>query len=289
MEFEEYLKRKKFVASPDAEYYKNSEKWADSEFEWWLGLQPEENQDEIRERLKYLWKYLLRCPVFDGEEWSPSQAYMRYYETREERMQYTGISQGKWDALMDVSEFYEIIEELGISEEATFDFIVYLWSVLKVWVEQGVSITIGDMVEELVDRIKECPDAPVELDVKIGKKHFKFSDDRFIKALFVNYVASSLSTDGILHTVRANKRLADYILIKTLLEHLPINVQRRKEGAYTQSERDFCLYVLWLVNEFYPNFPIDDARGLCGSTNNGVFDKLMKDYRHITLPILEIY
>ena len=116
-----------------------------------------------------------------------------------------------------------------MSAKPTFEFIVYIWHELRRWLYYGNMERIEDKVNRLVSRIDERPDDSMELDIKVGGKHFKFSNKKFIKsviALFLNFKSDS---GDYVETIYPTKREIDYILICTLLRNLPIKHKNRKK------------------------------------------------------------
>ncbi len=282
MEISEFIKtRKQFpIIPPD---YKESAEWEESQFfNAWIKKYPESKHKEIIERLKYIRSYALLFPEYDGEQWVPSQDAINHYDNRGRRIDASGLSQ---------KEFYEFdilqdaIKELGLSPIATFEFIVFIWRELSKWLYRGTIERMEDRVNRLKNRIDERPNDKMELDIKVGSKHFKFANQQFIKSLIASFISSNLESANQVEIIYPAKREIDYILVRTILQYLPITHKKEKKGAFTQAERNLGLCVLWLTGELNHRKG-DDPTDFCTKDNNATFDKLMRDYKDMPLPII---
>lgn len=282
MEISEFIKtRKQFPTLPPD--YKESAEWEESQlFNAWIMKYPESKHEEIIERLKYIRSYAILFPEYDGEQWVPSQDAINYYDNRGRRIDTSGLSQ---------KEFYEFdilqdaIRELGLSPIATFEFIVFIWRELSKWLYRGTIERMEDRVNRLINRIDERPNDKMEVDIKLGSKHFKFTNQEFIKSLIASFVNSNLESGNQIETIFPAKREIDYILVRTILQYLPISHKKQKKGAFTQAERNLGLCALWLTGELNHKKG-DDPTDFCTKDNNATFDKLMRDYKDMPLPII---
>lgn len=280
MELSEFLNtRYKFPELP-TDFFDNARWGEEAMFNAWIKKYPESDHADIEERLKYIRAYTLRFPDFDGEEWFPSQTALNYYEFRADRLRNSGLSE---EEFYDFDILQDAIANLGLSPKATFDFIVYLWNELTKWLYQGNIERMEDRVNRLVAKIDERPNDSMELDIKIGGKHFKFSNDKFIKSVIASFLNSNLDSGNLVETVYPTKREIDYILICTLLQNLPIKHKKQKKGTFSQAERNFGLSVLWLTGELNHRNG-DDPTDFCTKENNVTFDKLMRDFKDMPLP-----
>ena len=281
MEISEFLRQREFLPMLPDDYQKNAEWEEERWFNVWIKKYPIEEHTDIKERLQYIRKYALQYPEFDGEEWSPSQAATNYYELRQKRLEYCKLSETVFYSL---KEMQEAIKELGIQPKPTFEFIVYSWDIVKKWLEYGDMEFVTERIERLFNLIEKSPDDKIKLDVNVGRKHIIFENSSFIKSLFAVFLNSNVEgLDKIEHT-RPKKSEIDYILIKTLLNNLPIKHTKEKKGKYTQAERNFALSVLWFTGEIAHgknDMPIDSE-----TFNNGTFDLLMRKYKDMSLPAL---
>ncbi|WP_289743853.1 hypothetical protein [Muribaculum intestinale] len=282
MEISEFIKtRKQFPILPSG--YKESAEWEESQFfNAWIKKYPESKHKEIIERLKYIRSYALLFPEYDGEQWVPSQDAINHYDNRGRRIDASGLSQ---------KEFYEFdilqdaIKELGLSPIATFEFIAFIWRELSKWLYRGTIERMEDRVNRLMNRIDERPNDKMELDIKVGSKHFKFANQQFIKSLIASFINSNLESANQVEIIYPAKREIDYILVRTILQYLPISHKKQKKGAFTQAERNLGLCVLWLTGELNHKKG-DDPTDFCTKDNNATFDKLIRDYKDMPLPII---
>lgn len=280
MEISNFLRKRKPLPTLPDNYKENAEWEEERFFNAWIKKYPVEEHSDIEEHIRYIRKYVLRYPDFDGEEYSPSWYAFTYYNFREERIKQCRLSE---------SEFFQFdilqscISDLGLSPKATFDFIIFLWHELFKWLHYGSEERTGDKIFQIIERIKEHPDDRLELDIKVGKKHFTFFNEDFIKSIIANFTASDLEASNLIEKSYPLKREIDYILIKTLLDNLPITYKKEKKGAYSQSERTLGLCVLWLTGEI-DHLKGDSPNIICSKFNNATFDKLMRDYKDLPLP-----
>ena len=279
MEISDFLRKRKPIPPLPTEYEENAEWEEERLFNAWIKKYPAEEHTDIKERLQYIRKYVLSYPDFDGEEWFPSQAAINYYELRQERLEYCKLSEAVFYSLQ---EMQKSIKELGLQPKPTFEFIVYLWNILKRWWEQGDVELVAERIKRLFSLIEKQPDEHLKLDISVGRKHIKFENDRFIKSLFAVILNSDVEGLNSVETVKPDKLEIDYILIKTLLDNLPIKYAKEKKGKYTKAERIFSLSVLWLTGEIAHgknDSPLDTE-----TFNNGTFDLLMRRYKDMPLP-----
>ncbi len=271
MELSEFLHtRKPYPSLPDD--YKESAEWEESQyFNAWIKKYPESKHEEIIERLKYIRSYTLLFPDFDGEQWRPTQDAESYYDNREQRIDNSGLSE---DEFNEFDILQEAISDLGLSTKATFDFIVFIWHELYKWLYRGTIERMEDRIKRLIARIDERPNDSMELDIKIGSKHFKFANQQFIKSIIASFRNSCLESGNQVETIYPTKREIDYILVRTILQFLPIKHKKQKKGTFTQAERNLGLCVLWLTGELNHKKG-DDPTEYCTNYNNATFDKLM--------------
>jgi len=224
MELSEFLNtRKPFLSLPDD--YRESAEWEESQyFNVWIKKYPESKHKEIIERLKYIRSYTLLFPEFDGEQWQPSQDATNYYDNRKQRIEKSGLSE---DEFNEFEILQESIADLGLSLKATFDFIVFIWHELSKWLYRGTIERMEDRINRLVERIDERPNDSMELDIKVGSKHFKFANQQFIKSIIASFINSRLESGNQVETIYPAKREIDYILVRTILQFLPIKWRDR--------------------------------------------------------------
>lgn len=282
MEFSEFLNtRKSFPSLPDD--YIESAKWEENNyFNAWIKKYSESEHEDIAERLKYIRSYAVLFPEFDGEQWQTSQDATIYYDNRKQRIENSGLSE---DEFNEFEILQESITDLGLSPKATFDFIVFIWHELSKWLYHGTIERMEDRINRLVTQIDERPNDSMELDIKVGRRHFKFANQQFIKSIIASFISSNLESGSQVETIYPTKREIDYILVRTILQFLPIKHKKQKKGTFTQAERNLGLCVLWLTGELNHKKG-DDPTDYCTKDNNATFDKLMRDYKDMPLPII---
>lgn len=282
MEFSEFLNtRKPFPSLPDD--YRESAEWEENNFfNAWIKKYSESEHEDIAERLKYIRSYAVLFPEFDGEQWQPSQDATNYYDNRKQRIENSGLSE---DEFNEFEILKESITDLGLSPKATFDFIVFIWHELSKWLYRGTIERMEDRINRLVTQIDERPNDSMELDIKVGRRHFKFANQQFIKSIIASFISSNLESGNQVETIYPTKREIDYILVRTILQFLPIKHKKQKKGTFSQAERNLGLCVLWLTGELNHKKG-DDPTDYCTKDNNATFDKLLRDYKDMPLPII---
>lgn len=285
MELSDFLESRLQLPSLPTDYKETAEWEENHYFNIWIKQYPEIDHEDIRDRLKYIRSYVLQSPDLDGFdelEWTFSQAAMNYYEDRDQRIQYSCLSEQEF---YDFSILQKTIKDLGLSPKPTFEFIVFVWHELMKWLNGSIGETIDIRIKRIIERIDTHPNDEIKIDIKVGNKHYYFRNNRFIKSLLALYTTSNLATKGCVEMINPTKREVDYILVRTILEYLPIKYRKEKKGQFTQAERNLGLCVLWLTGEINHKKG-DDPTDFCTKDNNATFDKLMRDYKDMPLPII---
>ena len=243
------------------------------------------NEAEIvKRRFHYIVPYILQA--IDWKAYGiPLEAWqLKYYYQRERFLKKTGLV---YDEFINHQYLQNAIEDLKLDPEPTFEFILFLKYYLDLRAELRFSPI--EQLHKLKDALKANAEN-VSMDIAVDGKHFKFNNSSFIKQLFlnidiVNFMGGSFINDFNEGAAREKIRALDYYLIKTLLDYLPIKVEKRR-GQYTQSERNFALSVL----NFTGRLIGDEPEFLCGVENNATFDKLMRDFKNQPIPfVMELF
>ena len=79
----------------------------------------------------------------------------------------------------------------------------------------------------------------MELDIKVGSKHFKFANQQFIKSLIASFINSNLESANQVEIIYPAKREIDYILVRTILQYLPISQQETEKRCIYPSRKKF--------------------------------------------------
>lgn len=244
-------------------------------FKEFLRDYPEKEHSDITEKLSYIREYMLNFPAYDGEDWSISTAHLQYYRFRDKIIGEINLSEEEFYGFQVMQES---IEFMDLSPKATFELIAFLWDILNRHSKNGIRERMEDRLKSAVSQMESKPNDCVSLDLKIGKRHYKFNNKDFIQSLITSYLNLQLQSGNITEVIYPTKREIEYCLLSTLLTHLPIKLKKKRRGRFTQAERNFGLSVLWLIGGINHK-KVDDPYVFCTKYNIATFDKLMRDYK----------
>lgn len=234
--------------------------------------------ETVKERVRYLVPYILQN--IDWQEYAiPLESWqLRYYYQRDRFLQKTGLS---WERFMNHEPMQTAIGRLGLRPEPVFEFILFLSYYYRL--RSDLRFSCMEQFDSLINEL-ERGDA-VQMDVKIGGKHFKINDSVFLRKMFLAIDRRQLNTGTFVHDFnqgpsRDKVRALDYYIVKTLLDYLPTDKSLRRGGRFSQAERNFGLSVLSLCGRL----PDIDREGECSQENNATFDKLMRDFKNTPIP-----
>lgn len=243
-----------------------------------------EEAEEIKKRIKYIIPYILQA--IDWEAYGiPLEAWqLKYYYQRERFLKKTGL---KYEDFLKHKYLQNAINNLGLEPEPVFEFILFL----KYYLDLRAELRYSSL--EQLDRLKEALKGKTEkvsMDVVVDGRHFKFANSNFIRGM-INSVAVSkfdkgaFKDDFVEGPSREKIRALDYYLVKTLLDYMPLKIEKRR-GQYTQGERNFGLSVLNYTGRIIG----EELEFLCGYDNNATFDKLMRDFNDFPIPfVMELF
>ena len=244
---------------------------------------PESEYEDIRDRLKYIRPYIINYPDYDEKDFFLSEEAFNHYRWREQKMAETCLSEKEF---YNFKEIQESIASLGLELKPTFEFILYLWHVLRNWLYKGMNERLDERINRMWNKMQEDPEINISADFKVGKNHFKFDNKDFLRAMIANYKNSNIVAGDLVEKIYPKKREIDYLLLRTLLTYLPIKQKTPKKGTFSQVERTFGLCVLWLIGSINHK-KNDDPSIYCSHDSNAIFDKLMRDYAEVELiPII---
>ncbi len=236
--------------------------------------------DEVIGRVRYLVPYILQN--IDWEEYGiPLEAWqLRYYYQRDRFLEKTGLS---WRRFMEHEPMQAAIGKLGLKPEPVFEFILFLSYYYRL--RSDLRYSCIEQLDSLLDELDSESEAAVQMDVKIGGKHFKIGNSGFLRKMFHSIDRTQLNTGSFVHdfnqgSSRDKVRALDYYIVKTLLDYLPTDKSLRRGGRYSQAERNFGLSVLSICDRL----PDIDREGECSQENNATFDKLMRDFKDTPIP-----
>lgn len=245
---------------------------------------PESKLEDVREKLKYLRPYILNFPDYDGMGFFVSEDAFMHYFYREQKMAETSLSEKEF---YKFKEMQEAILKLGLDPKPTFEFILYLWHILRNWLYNGINERLDERINRMWNKMQSDPELDVSVDFKVGKNHFKFDNQEFLRAIISNYRNSDIIAGDLVEKIYPKKREVDYLLLRTLLTYLPTKHKMPKKGTFSQAERTFGLCVLWLIGSINHK-KRDNPLFHCSHLGNATFDKLMRDYAHLApIPILQ--
>lgn len=232
----------------------------------------------VKERIKYLIPYIIQN--IDWEEYGiPLEGWqLKYYYQRERFLKVTGLS---YEKFKDHELLMEAIMELGLEPEPVFEFILFLCYYYHL--RSDLRFSPIELLEKLQGELKK-ENAVAQMDVVVNGRHFKFSNSSFIKTLLTSVKTNALTGGSFKNNFdegprRDKIRALDYFIIKTLLDYLPIE-RDRKKGKFTQAERNFSLCVL----NYCGRLQGEETDIICSQFNNATFDKLMRDFKDMEIP-----
>ena len=244
---------------------------------------PDSELEDISNRLKYIRPYIINYPDYDGEDYFLSEDAFNHYRWRKQKMAETRLSEKEF---YNFKEMQEAMASLGLEPKPVFEFILYLWHILRNWYYKGMNERLDERINRMWNKMQEAPELEISADFKVGKNHFKFENKDFLRAMIANYRNSDIMAGDMVEKICPKKREIDYLLLRTLLTYLPIKHKTPKKGTFSQAERTFGLCVLWLIGSI--NHKKDDDPSIyCSHDGNAIFDKLMRDYARVELiPII---
>ena len=234
--------------------------------------------ETVKERVRYLVPYILQN--IDWQEYAiPLESWqLRYYYQRDRFLQKSGLS---WERFMNHEPMQTAIGRLGLSPEPVFEFILFLSYYYRL--RSDLRFSCMEQFDSLINELDRGD--VVQMDVKIGGKHFKINDSVFLRKMLLAIDRRQLNTGTFVHDFnqgpsRDKVRALDYYIVKTLLDYLPTDKSLRRGGRFSQAERNFGLSVLSLCGRL----PDIDREGECSQENNATFDKLMRDFKDTPIP-----
>ena len=234
---------------------------------------PENERETATIRLEYVREYVRKNPKYEIDFTQYlNRAHFIYYRNRANILTEIELDEGKFYAHKTLQEQIEL---LGLKPQPTFDFIAFLRYYLRMWCAERVE-RCGTRVGRILENIESNPNNDVTMTITVGRKHFTFQNEKFIEILLQVFQDSNVFAANLLEYQNKDvKREKDYRLVKTLLDYLPIHIEK-KRGAYTQTERNFSLSVLHYCDDLRGN-----EKEVC-LHNNATFDKLMRDFANVT-------
>ena len=183
-----------------------------------------EDATSILESIEYIRIYCRNFPCFNGFDYQPLQAPFAYYRSREIYLKELPFTE---DGFYKFTYIQDAIKKLGLKAQPTFEFIAFLYHIIKVWSENQIT-TSGTKIDNILYLLKEQPNTKLTMNIKVGSKSFEFNNSLFIQSLLEFYSSHDLVSHGLIE--RENKRVRErtiqYSLVKTLLDYLPIKTDK---------------------------------------------------------------
>lgn len=238
----------------------------------------QEDLTSILESIGYIRIYCRNFPYFNGFDYQPLQAPFAYYRSREIYLKELPFTE---DGFYKFTYIQDAIKKLGLKAQPTFEFIVFLYHIIKVWSESQITTGI-DKVNSILSLLEEQPNTKLKMNIKVGGKNFEFENSLFIYSMLEFYSSHEQISHYLVE--RENKRIRErtiqYSLVKTLLDYLPIKTDKSEGISFVQAERDFALCTLYLCKLL-----MGDPAYVCTKDNNATFDKLMRDFKDFNITL----
>ena len=238
----------------------------------------QEDVTSILDSIEYIRIYCRNFPLFNGDDYQPLQALFAYYRSRSTYLKEVPFTE---DEFYNFTLIQEAINKLGLLPQPTFEFIVFLYHIIKVWSESQITTGI-DKVNSILSLLEEQPNTKLKMNIKVGGKNFEFENSLFIYSMLEFYSSHEQISHYLVE--RENKRIRErtiqYSLVKTLLDYLPIKTDKSEGISFVQAERDFALCTLYLCKLL-----MGDPAYVCTKDNNATFDKLMRDFKDFNITL----
>ena len=262
------IKEQEGIVPIDWEMLSNMEMHFEANF---INEYPQDSRKTILDKIEYIRIYCRKFPFFDEEDYQPLQAPFKYYYTRDSQLKELPFTE---DEFNNFSLIQEAISKLGLQPQPTFEFIAFLFRIIKSWSEKQIT-TCGAKVNTILSLLKEDPEVKLSMNIKVNSKNIEFNNSAFIQSLLEFYMSNNLISQGLLERdpKRIRERTIQYLLVKTLLDNLPTKIDKPAEVKFIQAERDFALCTLYLCKLL-----LGDPTIVCTNNNNVTFDKLMRDF-----------
>lgn len=238
----------------------------------------QEDVTSILDSIEYIRIYCRNFPCFNGFDYQPLQAPFAYYRSRNTYLKELPFTE---EEFYKFTYIQDAIAKLGLKAQPTFEFIAFLYYIIKVWSENQIT-TSGSKVDNILSLLEEQPNVKLTMNIKAGSQAFEFTNSLFIQSMLEFYSSHDLISHDLVE--RGNKRVRErtiqYSLVKTLLGYLPIKTDKSGGVSFVQAERDFALCTLYLCKLLMGN-PVF----VCTKDNNATFDKLMRDFKDFNITL----
>lgn len=236
----------------------------------------QEDVASILDSIEYIRIYCRNFPLFNGNDYQPLQAPFVYYRSRNTYLKELPFTK---DEFYNFTLIQEAINKLELQAQQTFEFIAFLYHIIKVWSENQITTGIN-RVNNILSILEEQPNAKLKMNIKVADKNFEFENSLFIHSMLEFYSSHEQVSHYLVE--RENKRIRErtiqYSLVKTLLDYLPTKTNKSEGVSFVQAERELSLCTLYLCKLL-----IGDPTYVCTKDNNITFDSLMRAFKNFKI------
>lgn len=236
----------------------------------------QEDVASILDSIEYIRIYCRNFPLFNGNDYQPLQAPFAYYRSRNTYLKELPFTE---DEFYNFTLIQEAINKLELQAQQTFEFIAFLYHIIKVWSENQITTGIN-RVNNILSILEEQPNAKLKMNIKVAGKNFEFENSLFIHSMLEFYSSHEQVSHYLVE--RENKRIRErtiqYSLVKTLLDYLPTKTNKSEGVSFVQAERELSLCTLYLCKLL-----IGDPTYVCTKDNNITFDSLMRAFKNFKI------
>lgn len=241
----------------------------------------QEDVASILDSIEYIRIYCRNFPLFNGDDYQPLQAPFAYYRSRNTYLKKLPFTEDKF---YNFALIQEATNKLELQPQPIFEFIAFLYHIIKMWCENQITTGIN-RVNNILSILEEQPNAKLKMNIKVDGKNFEFENSLFIHSMLEFHSSHEQVSHYLVE--RENKRVREraiqYSLVKTLLDYLPIKVKKSEDVKFVQAERDLALCTLYLCKLL-----MGDPAYVCTKDNNATFDKLMRDFKDFNITLHQI-
>lgn len=238
----------------------------------------QEDVASILDSIEYIRIYCRNFPLFNGNDYQPLQAPFAYYRSRNTYLKELPFTE---DEFYNFALIQEATNKLELQPQPIFEFIAFLYHIIKVWSENQIATGIN-RVNNILSILEEQPNAKLKMNIKVDGKNFEFENSLFIHSMLEFHSSHEQVSHYLVE--RENKRVRErtiqYSLVKTLLDYLPTKVKKSEDVKFVQAERDLALCTLYLCKLL-----MGDPAYVCTKDNNATFDKLMRDFKDFNITL----
>lgn len=195
----------------------------------------QEDVASILDSIEYIRIYCRNFPLFNGDDYQPLQAPFAYYRSRNTYLKELPFTE---DEFYNFTLIQVALNKLELQPQPTFEFIAFLYHIIKVWSENQITTGIN-RVNNILSILEEQPNAKLKMNIKVDGKNFEFENSLFIHSMLEFY--SSHEQVSHYFVERENKRVRErtiqYSLVKTLLDYLPIKVKKPEDVKICTSRK----------------------------------------------------